>query len=86
MADNAPYRVNCTFLNNSPGGIPLPEITWYDSTGTLITDDVAERIHVEGSYLVFKRIRGSDVGDYTCRANNMGGEKETQLSIELAGE
>ncbi|XP_072031343.1 inactive tyrosine-protein kinase 7-like [Amphiura filiformis] len=87
VVEDDPYRVNCTFPNNAPGGVPLPEITWYDSSGTPVTDDTSNRVHHEGSFLVFKAVRGSDTaGEFTCKANNLAGEKQSQLTIEIAVE
>ena len=86
VAENEEFRINCTFPDNAPGGIPLPDIKWYDSSGTLVTEDTSSRVHVERSFLVFTTVQQSDAADYTCKASNKAGEKQTLMTIEIASE
>ncbi len=85
LAENSLERINCSFVNNVPGGIPLPDITWYDPSGTPVATDSGSRIHMDKTFLVFTSVRSSDVGEYTCKASNIAGEKQSQLIVEMAG-
>ncbi|XP_043977385.1 neurofascin homolog (chicken) a isoform X17 [Gambusia affinis] len=73
---------NRTFLNCPFFGSPLPELRWFKNGQGSGLDGGQYRVYVNGT-LEIKHARKEDEGIYTCVANNMLGNAENQVQLEV---
>ena len=82
-------RINCTvaFCNNSP-----PKVSWFKRGETDVLVNVSSSSHIERewkkivnslgiSYLIFKKIRMSDSGEYHCQG---GGSVSHNINVSVS--
>jgi len=64
-------------------GFPYPDVTWYKPSGEPIRDNIT---YFPGVSEVFLTINDAkDYGKYKCRAENMIGYSERNLTVEPFG-
>ena len=84
-------RINCTviFCNNSP-----PTVSWFKLGESVVPVNVSSSNHIKTewkkiddsqgiSFLVFKKIRMSDSGEYQCQG---GGSMGHNINVSVSGE
>lgn len=63
-------------------GSPIPSISWLREGTTLVGDN---RIIPNNIVLEVQNTVSEDSGDYTCRAENVGGRAEATASLTVFG-
>ncbi|KAI1890658.1 hypothetical protein AGOR_G00155920 [Albula goreensis] len=73
---------NRTFLDCPFFGSPLPLLRWFKNGQGSGLDGGQYRVYINGT-LEIKRVRQEDQGTYTCVANNIMGNAENQVHLEV---
>jgi len=67
--EGSSVKINCT-----ASGTPDPDVRW-------IRNRIVKRSGKKTAFLTFSRIKRTDDGQYTCRANNSAGNDENHVRL-----
>ena len=72
--ENSKFTLTCI-----AEGLPVPNITWYLASQpfTSVTPSVTTNLTTITSQLIFNNIKRDDKGNYSCRASNNAGTKNS---------
>ncbi|XP_072047683.1 uncharacterized protein [Amphiura filiformis] len=68
-------------------GVPEPTVMWMKPEGSLVTSETNQRVTMtsDGSLRILQA-RKEDSGNYTCRAQNAGGQDTTSVAVVILDE